>query len=376
MNYKEVQSPVEYKSKIDLEKLSLVKLSQIFDDGYVETQKCPIFTGKDPDIEILNHCLARYTSIAKKKMHWDTEEELLENVTSIFELDAERVWTTQIVPNIVIDPVDEVPEPGEFHKAVTSMRAFYAGDDAYYKIKEYLLSRKCMKPKEVKIGIHFQRITELVEIANQVRGNYSMITDHDLKIFLEKTVPYSWSIAFKNANLKLHTTTVKEMQNYYESQKSIMDSQATKKKRSFDSSKSGKGNGNYNKGKWNKTNTSNNNNKSKGKSKSSTRVNDSDPCPIHKLGKHTWLECFDNQYGPNFRAKRTKQQSNNNTSNTNRTSAGHRTNTQAVHFVQDTQNATNNTSTSNQQPTVEVNVADHVPSSYRSSWNRNFHSRH
>ena len=44
--------------------------------------------------------------------------------------------------------------------------------------------------------------------------------------------------------------------------------------------------------------------------------NENDCCPIHLRGKHTWKECRDNQYGPNFTPSKFKK--NNNCSRNNK----------------------------------------------------------
>jgi hypothetical protein len=76
-NIKSANTPVTYKTTLDVSAFEKVKLEQTFDDGSHKKVSFPIFTGdgsKTGNTEALIHCLDQYIRHTSKDLQWEDQE--------------------------------------------------------------------------------------------------------------------------------------------------------------------------------------------------------------------------------------------------------------------------------------------------------------
>ncbi len=127
-------------------------------------------------------------------------------------------------------------------------------------------------------------------------------SDQELKRIFYLAMPIRWRTNFVNSGQTIHSSTIESLRTYMLHQEQQTDlhrlkkSKDKSKKQGTSSQQDGSTNPKRNQKGKRKVNSSQGRNTRK-------RVDNEAECPLHG-GTHTWGQCYQNQYGENFRPRR------------------------------------------------------------------------
>ena len=284
-NIKSANTPVTYKTTLDVSAFEKVKLEQTFDDGSHKKVSFPIFTGdgsKTGNTEALIHCLDQYIRHTSKDLQWE-DQERFDNLEDVLTGEAFAYWTEEVVPRYENTPVPR------FDPAIALfIQRFSGGDRGRDRLIRYLQGVSVRKDVEVSVQEHFGRLTHMMNISDRLSGiEFPPLTQVQRKRVLIESLPHQWRVNFNNTGLDYVAMSTIEIENYFTLQQEMPTSNS-----------------------YTSNSDSSNSTEDSNASDSTYYSSESEACHKHPNAKrkHTWRECFLNKYGPNY--KRTKHNHN------------------------------------------------------------------
>ena len=166
-NIKSANTPVTYKTTLDVSAFEKVKLEQTFDDGSHKKVSFPIFTGdgsKTGNTEALIHCLDQYIRHTSKDLQWE-DQERFDNLEDVLTGEAFAYWTEEVVPRYENTPVPR------FDPAIALfIQRFSGGDRGRDRLIRYLQGVNVRKDVEVSVQEHFGRLIHMMNISDRLSG--------------------------------------------------------------------------------------------------------------------------------------------------------------------------------------------------------------
>ena len=278
---------IEYASKFKHSKLEKVELLQTWDDGTKTKKKCPVFTG-EYGIETLLYVEDRFNSICRQLEILDGEE-LFDNFTEVVSNQAENKWET-LTGNLT----PQQKTVARFRQAMDEFYLSYCDDDSRDIMFAYL--RKFKKPYDMAAGEHADRMEILVKYSNKLPGMEPEMNEDQIKRLIFESFPVKWQHAYIQSGRRIQSESLIRVVQYMKDETSFSDSNSNKRKRSESDNQH-----NTNRpGRGMRANMRGGFRGGRGRGRSSGRSN---PCRIH-AGQHEWIDCWDNENGPNYRPNR------------------------------------------------------------------------
>ena len=179
--------------------------------------------------------------------------------------------------------------------------------------------RAIRKPRELTIAQFVDRVKYMNILLSEMPGASasSPFSEGEIKDILYQSVIKRWRSNFINSGRNIHEATLDELKVYLTQQEQQTDLYNAEKKhknqgnRKKDSEGKFRSNSNFSKGNGKRKHHSNGSNDKSSNKKG--RLNNDDPCPLHN-GKHKWGQCYQNQYGSNFKPRPPPRNDRNNSS--------------------------------------------------------------
>ena len=212
-NIKSANTPVTYKTTLDVSAFEKVKLEQTFDDGSHKKVSFPIFTGdgsKTGNTEALIHCLDQYIRHTSKDLQWE-DQERFDNLEDVLTGEAFAYWTEEVVPRYENTPVPR------FDPAIALfIQRFSGGDRGRDRLIRYLQGVSVRKDVEVSVQEHFGRLTHMMNISDRLSGiEFPPLTQVQRKRVLIESLPHQWRVNFNNTGLDYVAMSTIEIENYF-----------------------------------------------------------------------------------------------------------------------------------------------------------------
>lgn len=290
-------SPVKYNYELDLKQLDQVKIKV-----EEETVRLPKYIGNE-NIEAIDYCHQRFIREANDN-NWTVRQQF-KFFGKIIDGSALTYWNDQVIPQYAaLLTGNRSPRQAQFDDAIEQMLSnFGGGNKARDNILKELQGINSRKPKNRTVLEHINRIKAIINIANHVQGLEPKITDACMKKIIFNSFPKSWQQNWLHAGKDIHTSTINEIQQYFETQKDITDTGNI-----FNNKK-----GNSQGFKNNNQKQFNNNNKRKFQDSNNTNnipANLLCHSKKHKpnaIIKHKWADCSFNPQSKNYNEKRDQQ---------------------------------------------------------------------
>ena len=160
--------------------------------------------------------------------------------------------------------------------------------------------RLLKKPYKVPAGEHSDRMETLVDYANRLSGMEPALTIDQIKLLIFESYPPRWQHTYIQSGRRITNETLPQVIQYMKDEKSFTDGNADKNKRKRDqdgnrsSQSSCRGGSYYGRGRGRDRGRTTGHYMHRGRP---------NPCRKHN-GQHDWMECFDNEYSPNFMPNR------------------------------------------------------------------------
>lgn len=181
-------------------------------------------------------------------------------------------------------------------------------------------------------------------------------SESEFKRWFLHAMPMTWQDKFVEANLNTQDETIASMRRYFDRLEDLypyIESSSNTRGNGGNSNGNNSNNRQHNQGnRSGRTSTpSNGNNRTANRSNGSSnnsnnnnRVRNSDPCPVHPNGNHTWGECRANRYSNEQQQNRGQQQPSNRNNNNTNSNNNHKRN---LHHNQQQDSNTNNSNNGN-----------------------------
>jgi hypothetical protein len=165
----------------------------------------------------------------------------------------------------------------EFEELLMEFVSSHASEQDCFDLVNQL--RQPTKPPEQSVQAFFSRLLELNDAVALLPGEEEPLTDRQLKKAFYDGMPSTWKDRFLSSGESFAKMTRNQVVRYFRDQETL----AAKRKRDNEQSqrKAKRPSEDRGKGRNNK--------------RRDTRVKDSDPCPKHPFGSHTWGECCSRQ---------------------------------------------------------------------------------
>jgi hypothetical protein len=168
-----------------------------------------------------------------------------------------------------------------FEELMTEFVATFASEQDRSDLVNQL--RQPTKPREMTVQAFFSRLLELNAMVSLLPGDEEPLTDIQIKKAFYDGMPTTWKEKFVSAGTHLHQLTRNNVVRYFRELESLSN---RKQQENEKTQKRGK----------NKRLADGNRKDRNGKGKrQDIRVKDSDPCPKHPHGSHTWGACRSRQ---------------------------------------------------------------------------------
>ena len=273
---------MDYKPSFKRKDLEQVELKIVYEDGTRSKSKCPRFTGTG-GVEELLYVVEFFERLASDENIED--EALFLYFKKILEQNARNKW----------DSLEPETYPQDQDGFKDCIKQFYKKYSSQVNTRGILIkslrSKKVMKPIDVSVDEHQERIENLCRYANKLHGTGAPLQKGDKLEILFESFPTKWKNSFILSGKVPSETDESVMIEFMKINKGINDGEEKKKgKRKTDDDDKKKGKNRWKKG--------------KGKGRNGGRGGRGKPadpeatCWVHK--NHKWKDCPNNYNSTSF----------------------------------------------------------------------------
>ena len=271
----------------------------------------PIF--EDGNAEEFLHFLFKFRQ-AQNRLGYNTYQKLESGIEQLLKGTARNKWNT--IKNTVNPGTNTV---ASFNALLDALRLIYIPEPSAIENQKMYL-RHIRKNDNFTVPQFLDRIKHINMLLTQFPGasNQDCFTAEEIKRLFYQAMPTRWQTNFINSGQSVMATSIEAIRTYMVQQEQQTDAHRKKTRETNRKSQGQGSNSGSRKGfKINKRPNSNANNSGSSRDKKKRKLSNDDDCPIHGAG-HKCGQCYQNQYGDNFRPRRTANASSNHSQGTSR----------------------------------------------------------
>jgi hypothetical protein len=283
------QAIIKLETSLVMKDLPKAKLTQAYEGGSTEKIEVSICDGSSFEGVLLT---IRDFLEAATTLSFDDEEKFL-GFRKCVSGSAKEDWD-----NVSAGYEDQTQL--SFNDYITRFKRVFMTNETKQNLIDYILQLN--KPRSMEVRVFARRVRTLncyaAELPDDNGASVPTLTESQLKNVIFRAMPEAWQRQFLRANQHLARTTLQNLIEYMDTEKSFADVANPKQASNQERDDKKNNNGTHHKKKRSNHNDGSN-------SKRFRSGNGNETCPIHPQGKHTWDQCFQNQYGSSFKPRGT-----------------------------------------------------------------------